>query len=85
MRKISVIFTGGGTAGHVTPNLALIPILKSKFSNLDIHYIGSEDGIEKEILAKYGAPTAEALVESAMGHVHMLEECGFDDIVQIEH
>ena len=32
-------------------------------------------------LAKYGAPTAEALVESAMGHVHMLEECGFDDIV----
>ena len=44
--------------------------------------IGVNSGsLEKEILAKYGAPTAEALVESAMGHVHMLEECGFDDIV----
>ena len=53
MRKISVVFTGGGSAGHVTPNLALIPILKTKFSNLDLHYIGSEDGIEKEILAKH--------------------------------
>ena len=36
---------------------------------------------EKEILAKYGAPTAEALVESAMGHVRMLEACDFDNIV----
>lgn len=44
--------------------------------------IGVNSGsLEKEIFAKYGAPTAEALVESAMGHVHMLEECGFDDIV----
>lgn len=44
--------------------------------------IGVNSGsLEKEILAKYGAPTAEALVESAMGHVQMLEACGFDDIV----
>ncbi|WP_417148145.1 flavodoxin-dependent (E)-4-hydroxy-3-methylbut-2-enyl-diphosphate synthase, partial [Ruminococcus sp.] len=38
--------------------------------------IGVNSGsLEKEILAKYGAPTAEALVESAMGHVRMLEAC----------
>ena len=44
--------------------------------------IGVNSGsLEKEILAKYGAPTAEALVESAMGHVRMLEDCDFDDIV----
>lgn len=44
--------------------------------------IGVNSGsLEKEILTKYGAPTAEALVESAMGHVRMLEECDFDDIV----
>ncbi|WP_368406739.1 flavodoxin-dependent (E)-4-hydroxy-3-methylbut-2-enyl-diphosphate synthase [uncultured Ruminococcus sp.] len=44
--------------------------------------IGINSGsLEKEILAKYGAPTAEALVESAMGHVRMLEACDFDDIV----
>ena len=44
--------------------------------------IGINSGsLEKEILAKYGAPTAEALVESAMGHVRMLEAWDFDDIV----
>ena len=55
MQKISIVFTGGGTAGHVTPNLALIPLVLEKCENieLDVHYIGSENGIEKEILAKY--------------------------------
>lgn len=44
--------------------------------------IGVNSGsVEKEILAKYGAPTAEAIVESAMGHVKILEDCGFYDIV----
>lgn len=44
--------------------------------------IGVNSGsLEKEILAKYGAPTAEALVESAMGHVKLLEACDFDNIV----
>lgn len=44
--------------------------------------IGVNSGsLEKEILAKYGTPTAEALVESAMGHVRMLEACDFDNIV----
>lgn len=37
--------------------------------------------LEKEILAKYGEPTPEALVESAMGHVQLLEQCDFEDIV----
>lgn len=44
--------------------------------------IGVNSGsVEKEILAKYGAPSAEALVESALGHARMLESCGFGDIV----
>lgn len=44
--------------------------------------IGVNSGsLEKEILAKYNAPTAEALVESAMGHVRLLEQCDFDDII----
>lgn len=45
-----IIMTGGGTAGHVTPNLALIPKLKEK--GFQIKYIGSKDGIEKEIITK---------------------------------
>jgi UDP-N-acetylglucosamine--N-acetylmuramyl-(pentapeptide) pyrophosphoryl-undecaprenol N-acetylglucosamine transferase len=40
--------TGGGSAGHVTPNLALVPSLKK--SGYDIRYIGSKDGIEKGII-----------------------------------
>lgn len=44
--------------------------------------IGVNSGsMEKELLAKYGAPTPEALVESAMGHVSILNRFDFDDIV----
>ena len=44
--------------------------------------IGVNSGsLEKEILAKYGRPTAEALVESAIGHAQLLEKCDFSDIV----
>jgi len=43
--------------------------------------IGVNGGsLEKDLLAKYGGVTAEALVESAMGHVRLLNECNFDDI-----
>ena len=44
--------------------------------------IGVNSGsLEKEILARYGSPTPEALVESALKHVEMLNKFGFDDIV----
>ena len=44
--------------------------------------IGVNSGsLEKELLAKYGSPCAEALAESAMRHVAMLEQCDFNDIV----
>ena len=44
-----IILTGGGTAGHVTPNIALLPRLKEL--QYDIHYIGSYNGIEKELIS----------------------------------
>lgn len=44
--------------------------------------IGVNGGsLEKEILAKYASPTAEALVESAMHHANLLEDCGFSNII----
>ena len=44
--------------------------------------IGVNSGsLEKELLDKYGSPTAQALVESALNHVKMLSDCDFDDIV----
>lgn len=49
-----IILTGGGTAGHVTPNIALLPRLKEL--RYDIHYIGSYNGIEKELIEQFGIP-----------------------------
>ncbi len=49
MKKI--ILTGGGSAGHVVPNLALLPTLEKIFD--EIHYIGSLNGIEKDIISSY--------------------------------
>ena len=45
-----IVFTGGGTAGHVVPNLVLISELKGE--GFDIDYIGSENGIERELVTK---------------------------------
>lgn len=49
-----IVMTGGGTAGHVTPNIALIPRLKKL--GYDIHYIGTEEGIERKLIEKEGIP-----------------------------
>lgn len=49
-----IVMTGGGTAGHVTPNIALIPRLKEL--GYDIHYIGTEKGIERKLIEKEGIP-----------------------------
>ncbi|MDR1150204.1 MAG: undecaprenyldiphospho-muramoylpentapeptide beta-N-acetylglucosaminyltransferase [Clostridiales bacterium] len=48
--KIKIILTGGGSAGHVTPNLALVKYLRNE--NFEIFYIGSYNGIEKELCEK---------------------------------
>ena len=47
----SIVLTGGGTAGHVMPNIALLPELEKHFDK--IYYIGSKNGIEKNIIKKY--------------------------------
>ena len=49
-----IVLTGGGTAGHVTPNIALIPRLKEL--GYEIHYIGSYDGIEKKLIEELQIP-----------------------------
>ncbi len=52
MKKI--LLTGGGSAGHVTPNMALIPSLKDL--GYEIQYVGSYDGIEKKLIEELGIP-----------------------------
>lgn len=57
MSKYKIIMTGGGSAGHVTPNIALMPKLREL--GFEIKYIGSKNGIEKEIIQKEGLPYFE--------------------------
>lgn len=52
MKKI--VLTGGGTAGHVTPNIALLPKLKKL--GYEVHYIGSYDGIERKLIEELNIP-----------------------------
>ena len=52
MKKI--VLTGGGTAGHVTPNIAIIPRLQEM--GYEVSYIGTYDGIEKKLIEDIGIP-----------------------------
>jgi len=49
-----IVFTGGGTAGHVTPNLAVIPDLQEK--GYSVAYIGQSNSIEERLVAERGIP-----------------------------
>ncbi|MCR4923469.1 MAG: undecaprenyldiphospho-muramoylpentapeptide beta-N-acetylglucosaminyltransferase [Lachnospiraceae bacterium] len=50
----TIVLTGGGTAGHVTPNLALLPHLRKQGYNVE--YIGSYEGIEKSLVQDFEVP-----------------------------
>ena len=54
MKTKKILLTGGGTAGHVTPNLALLPYLKAE--GYEIVYIGSRNGIERTLIEAEGIP-----------------------------
>ena len=54
MKTKKILLTGGGTAGHVTPNLALLPYLKAE--GYEIVYIGSQNGIERTLIEAEGIP-----------------------------
>lgn len=68
-----------GNIGSMEHVKKVVSACKSK--SIPIRIGVNSGSLEKHILAKYGSPTAEALVESAMGHVKILEACDFDDIV----
>ncbi|WP_433750457.1 undecaprenyldiphospho-muramoylpentapeptide beta-N-acetylglucosaminyltransferase [Falsibacillus pallidus] len=53
MTNKRIVFTGGGSAGHVTPNMAIINELGTEW---DVSYIGSKAGIEKELIEKMAIP-----------------------------
>lgn len=54
-----IVFTGGGTGGHVTPNLALLPHFLQ--NGWDVHYVGTHDGIEKSLITPIKGVTYHAI------------------------
>ena len=54
-----IVLTGGGTAGHVTPHLSLIPRLREM--GYEIHYIGTENGIERQMMERFPDITYHAV------------------------
>lgn len=54
MKSQHILLTGGGTAGHVTPNIALLPALRA--AGYAVSYIGSSTGIERELIEQEGIP-----------------------------
>ena len=51
---MKIAFTGGGTAGHVTPNIALIE--RCQRDGHEVLYFGTADGIERELITPLGVP-----------------------------
>ncbi len=68
-----------GNIGSMDRVKAVVDICKAK--NIPIRIGVNSGSLEKEILEKYGSPTPEALVESAMGHASLLERFDYDNIV----
>ncbi|GAB3060863.1 undecaprenyldiphospho-muramoylpentapeptide beta-N-acetylglucosaminyltransferase [Virgibacillus ainsalahensis] len=59
MQNKRILFTGGGTAGHVIVNLALIPVYQRE--GWEIDYIGSKDGIEKNLIGQLDGVTYHSI------------------------
>lgn len=68
-----------GNIGGAEKVRAVADACKSR--NVPIRIGVNSGSLEKELLKKYGAPTPEALTESALNHVKLLNDCDFDDIV----
>lgn len=68
-----------GNIGDTEKVRAVVDACRSR--NIPIRIGVNGGSLEKDLLAKYGRPTPEALVESAMRHVKILEDCDFEDIV----
>lgn len=56
MKKLKVVFTGGGTGGHVYPNIAIYETIREKYPEASFLYIGTKKGAEKRIVKNISQP-----------------------------
>ncbi len=78
-RGVDKIRINPGNIGSPEKVKAVVDACRAR--NIPIRIGVNSGSLEKSLLAKYGKPTPEALVESALSHVKLLNDCDFDDIV----
>ena len=76
-----IVLTGGGTAGHVTPHMSLIPRLRE--AGYDIHYIGTERGIEHELIGRIPGVTYHVVRSGKLRRYFSLQN--FTDPFRVLH
>ncbi len=79
--KKIIVLTGGGSAGHVTPNIALIPLLKKE--GFEIHYIGTKDGIERKLIEEQEGVIYHAISSGKLRRYFSLKN--FTDPFRVNH
>lgn len=77
--KKTIFLTGGGSAGHVVPNLLLLPRLLA--DGWDVHYLGSRSGIEAELAGRRGDITYHAISTGKLRRYFSMKN--FTDIFRI--
>ena len=53
---MNIIISGGGTGGHIYPALAIVDEIKKRYKDANILYVGTEKGLESEIVPEHGVP-----------------------------
>lgn len=66
---MKVLFTGGGTAGHINPALAIAGYLRQKEPDAEILYVGNRGGMEERLVAKAGYPMATITISGFQRHL----------------
>ena len=66
---MKVLFTGGGTAGHINPALAVAGYLRQKEPDTEILYVGNRGGMEERLVAKAGYPMATITISGFQRHL----------------
>jgi UDP-N-acetylglucosamine--N-acetylmuramyl-(pentapeptide) pyrophosphoryl-undecaprenol N-acetylglucosamine transferase len=80
-RMKRIVLTGGGTAGHVTPNLSLIPRLLA--AGYEVHYIGTEHGMERELITNVPGVTYHVVQSGKLRRYFSLKN--FTDPFRVLH
>ncbi len=68
---MKLMISGGGTGGHIYPALALIDTLKQRHTNLEVLYVGTENGLEADLVPRTGVPFKSIRIAGLNARCHL--------------